>query len=413
MKEHKLRQLICNTLSAAGLLLLTAVTANAQNSSNYRIVDPWYAPDAVQRSVVPPDQLELAPSLGTRLPGEFEPHEALLLAARDLTTSFPDLFIEIVEGARSRIQIVSLVQNRAERELVERLVAQNGLPQESVHCFEVAHDTMWLRDYGPVFVTGRQQPRAIVDGDYLQHGRTNDDQVPASLSIPFRSHVFHAPIELEGGNLLSNGRGLIVTTTAMLELNQARGVDEEEIRRRLRQYFGATQVVFLDRLDGEPTGHADMFATFTSPDTIVVGSYDPIVDPVNSEILERNAAILSGIVTSTGKPLNVYRVPMPPRTGDIWRTYTNGIYANGVLLLPVYPHVDPVGERQTYEIFHRLLPGWKVVGIDATEVIQFGGALHCISQQVPVDEQQLYGAAMINTAPANHAPKFHQVQRRL
>jgi agmatine/peptidylarginine deiminase len=137
----------------------------------------------------------------------------------------------------------------------------------------------------------------------------------------------------------------------------------------------------LESLVGERTGHVDMFATFTSPTTVLVGAYTEEQDPDNAAILDRNAARLSQVRTSQG-PLRVVRIPMPPHDNNTWRTYTNVVYANGVVLVPIYPSLDHAGRRLALEIFSKELPTWKVVGIDATEIIEIDGALHCMTMNL-------------------------------
>jgi agmatine/peptidylarginine deiminase len=157
--------------------------------------------------------------------------------------------------------------------------------------------------------------------------------------------------------------------------------DEQSIRSVLRQCFGAELTVFLEPLSGEPTGHVDMFATFTSPNTIVVGQYDPATDAVNSQILDRNAQKLSQVRTDVG-PLRVIRLPMPRRDDSIWRTYTNVVYANGVLLVPAYPAVDDAGQSAALKIYRRLLPHWHVVAVDVARLAKLGGAMHCVTMNL-------------------------------
>jgi hypothetical protein len=47
--------------------------------------------------------------------------------------------------------------------------------------------------------------------------------------------------------------------------------------------------------------------------------------------------------------------------------------------------VDPAWERIAFSTYRRLLPGWSIVGIDASEVIKDGGALHCILTNIPAN----------------------------
>jgi agmatine/peptidylarginine deiminase len=241
---------------------------------------------------------------------------------------------------------------------------------------------MWIRDYGPFSVRKRDGQVVILDAQYERSlNRSNDDCVPVVVAEQLGMGLVRAPIVLEGGNLLSNGDGLCITTTALLDSNAGRDLDENGICQILHTYFGARQTVFLEPLIGESTGHVDMFAVFLSRETVVVGSYDPLVDPVNAAVLDRNAAYLAQIRTRRG-PLRVVRVPMPDNSDGVWRSYTNTIFANGVLMVPVYTDADATLQDVALDSFRRHLPGWKVVPIDAKDTIRCGGALHCISKSI-------------------------------
>jgi agmatine/peptidylarginine deiminase len=221
-----------------------------------------------------------------------------------------------------------------------------------------------------------------MDADYERFARPKDDTAPQGVAAQLHLTAVRAPLSLEGGNLLSNGRGLCLTTTMLYDGNRERGHTEGSLRKVLRDFFGAQETVFLEPLSGEPTGHVDMFAAFTDANTVVVGQYDTAIDPTNAAVLNRNAARLARIRGPEG-PLQVVRIPMPPRDGEQWRTYTNVVFANGVLLTPAYERIDPQGQRAAADTFQRLLPGWRITGIDVSGLIANGGALHCISMNAP------------------------------
>jgi agmatine/peptidylarginine deiminase len=246
---------------------------------------------------------------------------------------------------------------------------------------QVPFDTVWVRDYGPITVHLPDGSFRWMDGDYGQVERANDDAVPSAIAPQLGTSSVAIPLAVEGGNLLSNGGGLFLTTTAMLETNFARNYKEPEIAQLLRRHYGAEEVVFLEPLLAESTGHVDMFATFTSVDTVVVGEYSAESDPINADTLNRNAARLAGLQTSRG-PLKVIRIPMPPVKAEIFRTYTNVLYANGTALVPIYPGLHRRGQAAALATYRQLLPDWSVVGIDCNELIMLGGAVHCISLNV-------------------------------
>lgn len=324
-----------------------------------------------------------------RLPGEFEPQRALLFAYTGLINEMPELFLEIVKQVGGRIEIVLLVSNIEDYKTAKGLLRTNSIPLRHVRFVEVAHNTMWARDYGPIIVKSKEGRSIVIDGGY-DITRPDDDHVPVELAHLLNLQVVQTPFRFDGGNLLSNGNGLALTTCRLFEDNAIDDFNEKSIYEVLQKSYGVKRVAILEPLSGEPTGHVDMFATFISENIVVIGQYNPEYDPENAAILDRNAAQLSGMQTAKG-PLQVIRIPMPPHNDDVWRTYTNVIYANGILLVPTYSDVNGAGQKQALSTYRKLLPNWKVVSIDASCIIKSAGALHCIA---------------MNLGPLNHLPNF-------
>ncbi len=325
---------------------------------------------------------EAPPASWIRLPAEFEPQEALVLPAGLLLDRCPETFFQVVEALRRRTRLIGVVNDPEQQAKVERSLLARKLPRDSLTLIEIPHNTLWIRDYGPIFVKLHEVHRAAVDTDYPDPGRTDDDVLPGRLAAHFQASLLPTRLVFEGGNLLCNGRGLCLTSASAVLRNGDQPDPELALRRSFRRAFGSRNTVILEPLVGEPTGHIDMFACFTAPDEIVVGRFDPATDPVNAAVLDRNAAALAGLRTAAG-PLRVVRIPMPPHADGVWRTYTNAILANRVALVPIYPAVDQAGANKALEVFSGLLPGWKIVGIDCSNLIQDGGALRCVSAWVP------------------------------
>jgi agmatine/peptidylarginine deiminase len=189
------------------------------------------------------------------------------------------------------------------------------------------------------------------------------------------------PLTLEGGNLLSNGDGLCLTSTTVFPKNAGRNVDQSQLGAVLADYLGATQWAYLDPLSGESTGHIDLFCSFLAKDLVVVGQYDPKADDVNAKLLDHAAQVLSTIRTSAG-PMRVARIPMPPPVDGRYRSYTNVLFADGVLVVPLYPQIDGKLDKRALAIYKELMPTREVIGIDISEMALLGGGLHCMSTNV-------------------------------
>lgn len=318
-----------------------------------------------------------------RMPAEFETKDALLLGAAQMVQFHPQVLVDIVTAVYKNVEIVSLVGFDKEQQQVADLLNEAGLPAEAVTMVQAPVRTMWARDYGPMTVLDRHGQPFFLNATYRGRGADLDDDVPLHLAEELDIPVIKLPLTMEGGDLVSNGQGLVLTSQRLLHRNQAeRGYDLEDVWLILQRFFGFTDWVPLPSLQGEPTGHLDMFLTFVNPLTVVVGRYDPAIDPDNAAWLDWIARQLDQRPTRQG-PLQVERIPMPANDDGAWRTYTNVVFANGVLLVPSYGDLDPELEREAVAVYERLLPGWKIVTVDATSLIGRNGALHCVTMELP------------------------------
>ncbi|MEX0820253.1 MAG: agmatine deiminase family protein [Pirellulaceae bacterium] len=321
---------------------------------------------------------------GFRLPGEFETHRSLLLGTYFLASDAPHVFSDLVRAARESTRVVALVNDFADLNAAQNALLAGGLPADCVRFIPVEHNTMWIRDYAPLILVGPDQQTVLIDAAYDEANRPADDCVPQVLAEQLNLPLISTSLKIDGGNLLSNGQGIIVATTSLIQCNVELGWSKREIHERLLALCGATQIVFVEPLAGEPTTHVDMFATFVSPNTMVVGSYGDD-DDENGNILDHNAMLLSQVQTSSG-PLRIVRVPMPRHDDGVWRTHTNVAFANRVLLVPVYPDQDDRYSKQVLRTYRELLPTHHVVGIDAETICESGGSLHCITMNLgPID----------------------------
>lgn len=325
----------------------------------------------------------LFPRITSCPPGDFERHAAILLSVTELLTASPQATIDIIRPLIHHIPLILLVRDEPQREDALTLLTDCGLPAQNLH-FAFMPVGSWTRDFGPSFVRGEDGRICILDAEYLPSERRNEDIVPTMLAPLLGVESRRVPLVLAGGNLLSNGQGISLCTTGIIGANHDRGhpYTVEQIRQILGSYYGFTQPVLLMPIHQHHTLHVDMFATFTSPDTVVVGEYDRGGYPEVAQALDVNADILARLRTHSG-PLRVFRIPMPPYDGTVCRTYTNVLYANGRLLVPHYPDVPPRIEMEVMELYAQLLPGWELIRVDCTELIRFGGALRCLSAHVP------------------------------
>jgi agmatine/peptidylarginine deiminase len=215
--------------------------------------------------------------------------------------------------------------------------------------------------------------------------------------------VIDVPLTHEGGNILSNGEGICLTSTTVLLKNASRQYDARKIGEVLGEYFGATQWAYLDPLSGEPTGHIDLFCAFLSRDLVVVGEFDHRVDSINADLLDRAAAILASLKTPRGH-LRVERIPMPPPIDGKYRSYTNAIIANGAVVVPLFPEIDDSMDQLALAKYKELMPGYDVIGIDILDLSSLGGGLHCLTSHVCLPRRGMLSGAVSDPTPGDSAP---------
>jgi len=117
--------------------------------------------------------------------------------------------------------------------------------------------------------------------------------------------------------------------------------------------------------------------------------------------------------------MNVHRIPMPPKWGQSWRSYTNIIMANGLLLMPCFSDVDPALENRAEQVYRSLLPGWEVKRIPSDSLVKEEGQLHCISYNIPrhvdigslLERERLSEMRMTSRSPAD--PRVGALLRRV
>jgi len=317
---------------------------------------------------------------------EFRKQSAILIGCQGRLHLTPKLYLDIARAIDRRVPLFGVVNSQAQAKRGAELMESNGLPADAMRFLVLPCNTMWIRDYAPCIVRYDDDTAIVVDGKYQTRDRREDRskdelmglELARLLGLPARS----VPLLLEGGNMLSNGDGMLFTTPKTLELNQKEHYTQKQLMSMFDDYLGVRAVFAVGALQEEPNGHVDMFMSILGKNLAVVGEITRSGDPENRAVLDKNADYLSKISTSTG-PIKVVRIPMPPRLGNDWRSYTNVIMANGVLLMPSYTDVDPAIEDRAEAVYRSLLPGWSVKRINCDKLVFDHGQLHCISYHIP------------------------------
>jgi agmatine deiminase len=207
------------------------------------------------------------------------------------------------------------------------------------------------------------------------------------MAITLGTPCHALPMVLEGGSIELNGAGALLTTEqCLLHPNRNPSMSRAAIETALHEALGITQVLWLgEGIKGDDTdGHIDDLTRFVSEDTVVTVVEQNRTDE-NYRPLAENRERLSTLKLADGRPLKVLEMQMPRPVefkGDrLPASYANFYIGNRVVLMPAFN--DPADEPNR-ALLARCFPDREVICIDCTDLVLGLGALHCLTQQVPV-----------------------------
>ncbi|MBI2360343.1 MAG: agmatine deiminase family protein [Deltaproteobacteria bacterium] len=340
--------------------------------------------------------------LGYRMPAEWEAHRATWLAWPHNPETWPDPFqlalvkeiwVQMARALSPAEQVCLLVnRERAEAEVTGGLRSA-GANMERVSIHRIPTVDVWIRDYGPTFLTRRKtEPLAFVDWIFNAWGRkypdyVRDDGVNRTLAKLIGAAVFEPGVVLEGGSIDVNGLGTCLTTEqCLLNPNRNPHLSRSQIEHVLENFLNVRQFIWLGRgIEGDDTdGHVDDVARFVNATTIVCCLEDDATDE-NYAALWENFERLEAATDQNGKRIAVVPLPMPGRVvvegSRMPASYANFYIANGLVLVPTYGHPN---DDRALGILAELFPDRKIVGIPCTALVPGFGAIHCVTQQEPL-----------------------------
>src|SRR5215469_1766672 len=274
-------------------------------------------------------------------------------------------------------------------EAAEVMLACKG----QVETFEVPLDDSWARDTGPTFLAGPGGARAAVAWRFnawgnKYHPYTEDEQFASRVVLKAGVPGYKAPMVCEGGAIHTDGQGTLLSTEqCLLNPNRNPNLTQQQVEERLALFTGARRVIWLGEgfSDEETDGHVDNIACFAAPGRVIVGvpssrrhpDYEPVIEAIRRLGEARDAE---------GRAIEVVEIAQPRKTRNDWRgrplaaSYVNFYLTNGGLVMPAFD--DPHDERAR-DALAACFPGRDILQIDALDIVEGGGGIHCITQQEP------------------------------
>jgi agmatine deiminase len=334
-----------------------------------------------------------------RMPAEWAPHAATWLSWPHNRDTWPGCFegvepaMAAVTAALAESEPVHINVLDADHERHVRKLLAAAAPPERLEFHRVPTDDAWIRDHGAIFVRSEGDGALVaMDFEYNAWGGKyppfdRDQAVARAMAATLGVRSVRPGVVLEGGSIDVNGAGALLTTSqCLLNPNRNPSLARADIEAVLQATLGADQIIWLgEGIAGDDTdGHIDDITRFVAADRIVTVIEPDARDP-NHLPLEANRRMLAGLRLAGGRAPEIVELPMPTPvvfgSDRLPASYANFYIANTAVLLPVF---DCPADAAARAILAGCFPDRRIVPIDSRPLVAGLGAIHCLTQQVPV-----------------------------
>lgn len=311
-----------------------------------------------------------------RQPAEFETMESVLINyGAENTFSIPFSFIRNLSNI---VRVIIIVDSSHEWDDAREDLISNDVNISNCEPFIARSDSYWTRDYGPWFVFDGPSDQLTVVDFFYNRPRPNDDNIPIEFAASEGFQLSTLPLEHTGGNYMTNGQGISVSTDLLFDENSE---TVETIHELCYTYLGIETYHVIPDVNNEYIQHIDCWAKFLSSDTLLIREV-PYTHPQYEEI-EKAVDYFERQVDSYDETFEIVRVYTP---ND--EPYTNSLIINDHVFVPI---TGGEWDDDALESYQNAMPGYIVEGVYAKPGFSWlsTDALHCRTKGVP-DKEMLY-----------------------
>lgn len=353
--------------------------------------------------------------------GIYGPYNSVM----DTLSTFGKVFFYLMDGIQlGHAEAWVRVEKEEDTAKVLRTLQRLNLRHDNVRFIVGAGNSFWYRDCGPIcFYYGDQDSVAMMDFEYYP-GRALDDSLPSLIHRQLGVPNYINTIEWEGGNCLVDGAGFLFTSDAVYGNNSDRvgqltwngrntnsitytskiPLSQAQTKEALRSLLGQreTHVLQAYMYDGG-TGHVDLYADMCEENgfvfSVMPSRYSSWIDYRTGA---RNIDSLCSYTSIFDRPYYKTTIPFPSTDNggyfsnqvsyndNYTRTYSNHTFVNDVILQPCFSKVSngqpsATWDRENIVALQSAYPGYTIYPIDVCDFDGSGGAIHCVTKQIPAD----------------------------
>ncbi|MDY5968808.1 MAG: agmatine deiminase family protein [Bacteroidales bacterium] len=342
-------------------------------------------------------------------------------ADEDFVQVFANLANAIQQGgAEAWIRIC----NAEDSNVIKRNLAKRRFATEKIRWIVGSGNSFWYRDCGPIcFYYGEGDTLGMLDYMYYP-GRALDDSLPYHIERQMGISNWETTLEWEGGNCLVDGTGMCVTSDAIFDNNQdnygqlswdgvnpstiqytqKRALTKAQVADSMAYLIGSRAMYIIPSLkyDGG-TGHVDLYADMWDENEFVFSRFPAIYSNwSDAAIASKNIDTLLNKKSVFGTHYKHMDIPFPKANNGAnfssqtnydsryTRTYSNHTFVNNLIIQPCFSDVvngEPSApwDRWRIDSLKRSYPGYTIYPINVASFDGSGGAIHCITKQIPAE----------------------------
>lgn len=320
-----------------------------------------------------------------RIPAQWEQTERVLVSWGRMYPTVWEMHAQLVEAISAVAGAEILVPTELWARAVALYLRERGKANPENLCFTVLRtDDIWVRDYGPIVAQAADGQRVVVAAQYDNHPeypQADDNGMARRWAAHHSLPLMPLNLHTEGGNLWSDGVGTLLMTEQIFRRNPH--YTPTSLRRYLHEVFDFEKLIITPRLPLETTGHIDLLVKLGNEHTVFLSAPN---EPSAAADLRETRRILEAETNAQGQPYRIVELPTPERyvnwfTYSIRRSYTNALTVNGRILVPTYGIASDEIALRRYE---EALPEMEIIPIDSSKGINGGGAVHCMTKEIPL-----------------------------
>lgn len=234
------------------------------------------------------------------------------------------------------------------------------LNKYDIKCEILETKDIWIRDFMPFLLDDGHLVSYDYDPDYLK------DEKYSHLRTKIQPLNDHINLVLDGGNFVRLGSKAIMTDKIFKE-NPSK--TKPEIIETIKQKCALNELIIIPRQPYDMLGHSDGMVRWLDENSVLVNDFSNESKSFNDRLVK--ALKKCGLNIKFMR----YSEGFFSKTRD-WGAYLNFIKINGLLIVPVYGTDD---DYVAIEQIKKIYSDCSVETINLREIIELGGALHCIT----------------------------------